>query len=125
MQQKIALIEDDRVLSDALYVGLKDAGFDVDRAFDGEEGLAMVLGKKPALVLLNIIMPTMDGLTVAKKLKSNPETKNIPIIILTVLGKTEVVAEALDAGVYEYLVKADYKVEDIIKRVKEHLKAKK
>jgi DNA-binding response OmpR family regulator len=121
MEKKlIALIEDDRILSDAMYGGFKDAGFEVERAFDGEEGLAMVLAKKPDLVLLDILMPKIDGLTVAKKLKGNPETKNIPIIILTVLEKGESVAEALDAGVYEYIVKSNFKVEDMVKRVQEH-----
>ena len=119
---KIVLIEDDRVLSDAIYGGLKDAGFEVDRAFDGESGLDMVFEKKPALVLLDIIMPKMNGLSVAKKLKSNPETKNIPVIILTVLEKTEAVAEALDIGVNEYFLKSDFKVEDIVKKVQENLK---
>ena len=116
----IALVEDDRILSDAIYGGLKDAEFEVDRAFDGEEGLAMVLAKKPDIVLLNILIPKMDGLTVAKKLKSNPETKHIPIIILTVLEKSESVAEALESGVYEYIVKSNFKVKDIVKRVQEH-----
>lgn len=116
----IALVEDDRILSDAMYGGLKNAGFEVDRAFDGEEGLAVVLAKKPDLVLLNILLPKMNGLTIAKKLKSNPETKRIPIIILTVLEKSESVAEALESGVYEYIVKSNFKVEDIVKRVQEH-----
>lgn len=113
----IALIEDDRILSDALYGGLTDAGFAVTRAFDGEEGLSLVTSTKPALVLLDILMPKMDGITVAKKLKSNPETKNIPIIILTALDKTTPIADAMDADVYEYIIKSDHKVEDIVKIV--------
>ena len=116
----IALVEDDRILSDAMYSGLKDAGFEVERAFDGEEGLALVQSKKPGLVLLNILLPKMNGLTVAKKLKSNPETKHIPIIILTVLEKGESVAEALESGVYEYIVKLNFKVEEIVKKVQAH-----
>ncbi|MBI3420782.1 MAG: response regulator [Candidatus Sungbacteria bacterium] len=118
--QKIVLIEDDRILSDALYSKLTDAGFEVERAFDGEEGIAMVLAKKPDLVLLNILLPKMDGLTVAKKLKSNPQTKETPIIILTVLENSEPMAKALESGVYEYLVKSKSKVEDVVKRIQEH-----
>ncbi|MBI2046428.1 MAG: response regulator transcription factor [Parcubacteria group bacterium] len=116
----IALIEDDRVLSDAIYTGLTDAGFTVERAFDGESGLAMVLSKKPSLVLLDILMPKMDGLAVAEKIKNNPETKKIPIIILTVLENAKPVAKALDLGVHEYFIKSDFKVDDIVNRVKEH-----
>src|SRR3989344_8066805 len=117
----IALIEDDRVLSDGIYTGLIDAGFRVERAFDGESGLAMILSKKPALVLLNILMPKMDGLAVAEKLKNNDETKNIPIIILTVLDGTKLIARALELGVREYVIKSNLKVDDIVTRVKENL----
>ncbi|MBI5222057.1 MAG: response regulator transcription factor [Candidatus Magasanikbacteria bacterium] len=124
MKKKIALIEDDRVLSNALSDGLKEAGFEVLRAFDGEAGLAMVKMEKPALVLLNILMPKMDGLTVAKQLKSNARTMDIPIIILTVLEKGEPVAESLESGVCDYLVKSKFKVEDIVAKVKEKLKNK-
>lgn len=119
---KIAIIEDDKILSNALYAGLKEAGFEVAQAFDGEEGLALVQSQKPDLVLLNILLPKVDGLKVAKQLKGAPETKSIPIIILTVLEKSSSVAEALESGVFEYLVKSDYKVEDIIKMVKEKLR---
>lgn len=122
---KIALIEDDKILSKVLSDGLKEAGFEVSRAFDGEEGLALVVAEKPALVLLDILMPKMDGLTVAKRLKSNPETRGIPIIILTALEKREPVAEALESGVYEYLVKSDFKIEEIVAKVKEKLGASK
>lgn len=117
----IALIEDDKVLSNALYSGLTDAGFLVTRAFNGEEGLELVTSTKPSLVLLDILMPKMDGLTVAKKLKSNPETKGIPIIILTVLEKATPMLDAVEADVYEYIIKSDYKVEDIVKIVQEKL----
>lgn len=125
MKKKIVLVEDDKILSDALSDGLKEAGFDVLRAFDGEEGLKLVEKEKPALVLLDILMPKMDGLTVAKRLKSHSETKDIPVIILTVLEKGEPVAKALEAGVYEYLVKSNYKIEEIVAKVKEKLGASK
>lgn len=124
MKKKIVLVEDDKVLSDALFDGLKEAGFEVLRAFDGEEGLKLVEKEKPALVLLDILMPKMDGLTVAKQLKSNPETKDIPIIILTVLEKGEPVAESLASGVCDYLVKSNFKIEEIVAKVKEKLKNK-
>ncbi|MDP3726102.1 MAG: response regulator [bacterium] len=119
--KKIALIEDDKILSDSVYSGLKDAGFAVVRAFDGEEGLKVVETEKPDLVLLDILLPKLNGLDVAKKLKSNPLTKAIPIIILSVLDKSASVAEALDSGVYEYMAKGNLTVEEIVARVKEKL----
>ena len=122
MNKKIAVVEDDKVLSKALSDSLQMAGFDVLRAFDGEAGLDLVVTEKPDLVLLNILMPKIDGLIVMKRLKSNPETKDIPIIILTVLEKGEPVAEALENGVYEYLVKSDFKIEEIVDKVKEVVK---
>jgi DNA-binding response OmpR family regulator len=116
----IALIEDDKVLSDSIYTGLTDEGFRVERAFDGESGLALVLDKKPSLILLDILMPKMDGLTMVEQIKNNPATKNIPIIILTVLENAKPVAKALGLGVHEYFIKSDNKIADIVNRVKEH-----
>ncbi len=117
--KKIALIEDDKILSDSVYSGFKEAGFEVVRAFDGEEGLKLVETEKPDLVLLDILLPKLNGLQVAKQLKSNPSTKAIPIIILSVLDQSTSVAEALDSGVYEYIAKGDFKVEEIVAKVKE------
>lgn len=121
MKKKIVSIEDDKVLSDMLYSGLRDAGFDVLRAFDGEDGLKLVETEKPDLVLLDILLPKLDGLQIAKKLKSNPLTKEIPIIILSMLDKSASVAEALDIGVYEYMAKDNFKVEEIVARVRQKL----
>ncbi|OGF82231.1 hypothetical protein A3B18_00965 [Candidatus Giovannonibacteria bacterium RIFCSPLOWO2_01_FULL_46_13] len=123
MKKRIALIEDDEILSNRLCAGLNDAGFDVSVAFDGEEGLKLIETLKPDLILLDIILPKMDGLTVAKKLKSNPSTKNMPIIILTALEKAQPLVDALESGVYEYIIKSDLKVQDIVERVKEKLES--
>ncbi len=121
MKKKIVLIEDDKILSETLSSGLNDAGFDVLRAYDGEEGLKLAESEKPDLILLDILLPKIDGLAVAKKLKSDPLTTDIPIIILTVLEQNESVAAALDSGVYEYIVKSNVKIEEIVARVKEKL----
>lgn len=119
--KKIALIEDDRILSDSLSEGLKGAGFEVLRAFDGEEGLKLVEAEKPDMVLLNILLPKIAGVGVARKLKSNPLTQKIPIIILTVLEKGEPIAEAIETGVEGYIIKSDFKVEEIVAKVREKL----
>ncbi len=121
-KQKIVLIEDDRILSSSLYRGLTEAGFEVLRAYNGEEGFPLVVKEKPDLVLLDILMPKINGLVVAKMLQGNPETKDIPIIVLTVLDQVEPLAEALETGIFEYLVKADYKVDEIVEKVKARLK---
>lgn len=121
MKKKIAIVEDDRTLSDAMFYGLEEAGFEVLRAFDGEAGLALIAAEKPNLILLDILMPKMDGLIVANQLKRNPETKDIPIIILTVLDQKESVARAIESGVYDYFVKSNLKIEEIVQRVREKL----
>ena len=120
-KKKILLVEDDKILSQALSDGLKEAVFSIAQAFDGEEGLTKAFAAKPDLILLDIMMPKMDGLTVAKKLKSDPSTRNIPTIILTMLETGEPLAEAIQTGVYEYLVKSDFEIEDIVAKVKERL----
>lgn len=122
--QKIALIEDDKILSGALYEGLKQEGFEVLRAFDGEEGLALVEREKPSLVLLNILLPKMDGLAVARKIKSNPATKDIHIIILTQLDRLDPIVDAVESGIYDYYVKSDFSVEKIVEIVKNKVKDK-
>ncbi|MDP3729281.1 MAG: response regulator [bacterium] len=122
--QKIALIEDDKILSNALYEGLKQEGFEVLRAFDGEEGFSLVEREKPLLVLLNILLPKMDGLAVARKIKSNPATKDIPIIILTQMDRLDPVVDAVESGVYDYYVKSDFSVEKIVEIVKNKVKDK-
>ena len=122
MKKKIAIIEDDKIISDVLYDSLVEAGFEVFRAFDGLEGLNLIESKLPDLILLDILMPKINGFEVAKKLNANLKTKDIPIFILTVLDKNEAVAEALQNGVYEYIVKTNFNAEDIVTRIKEKLK---
>lgn len=121
MKKKIVLVEDDKILSDTLYSGLQEAGFNVVKAFDGEEGLKLVQSEKPDLVLLDIMLPKLDGLTIAKSLKADQQTKEIPIMILTALEQPKQVSEALESGVYEYIVKSDFKLEEIVAKVKEKL----
>jgi DNA-binding response OmpR family regulator len=121
MKKKIVFIEDDTILSDRLCGSLREAGFDVVPAFDGEEGLRLVETEKPDLILLDILLPKLDGLTVAKKLNADELTKAIPITILTALDQPKQISEALENGVYEYIIKSDFKIEEIVAKVKERL----
>jgi len=108
-------------LQKALSVSLKAQGFEVLSAFDGKSGLDMVGGSNPDLILLDLILPKMDGFTVLEELKKNPETKNIPVIVLTNLEDTEDVQKVLDLGATNYLIKASYNTEDIADKIKEIL----
>ena len=120
IKYKIAVIEDDKALSKALAEKLARADFDVIQAYDGEEGLWLILKEKPDLILLDIVMPKMDGMTLLKKLRNNRQDEwamKIPVIILTNLNADDNITQgvARDEPAY-YLVKADFAIEQVIKK---------
>ncbi len=117
-QYKIALIEDDKVLSNALADELESSDINVVRAFDGEEGFELVKREKPDLVLLDIIMPKLDGISLLKKLKENEETKNVPVVMLTVFGDYQKIADTLDLGAKAYFIKDQQKMSSVVDSVK-------
>ena len=121
--KKILLIEDEVALSKTLKEYLSREKFEILSAFDGETGLAMAKEKLPDLVLLDIILPRKDGYTVLDELRSEEKTKNIPVIILTNMESSDDVRRALERGVTTYLIKSNYKLEDILGKVKEALRS--
>jgi len=120
-KQKIVLVEDDEILSKVLYEELKDAGFDVQQAFDGEAGLELVQSAKPELVLLDLVMPKKHGFDVLAELKKSLTTKEIPVIILTMLGQDEEIKKGLKLGAEDYIVKSQHAVAEIVEKVKTFL----
>lgn len=118
---KIALIEDDEVQVKFLIGGLRDGGFEVIHASNGEQGLKLIQSEKPDLVLLDIIMPEMDGLTMLKQLREKEWGKNIPVLVLTNLSDSRSVAEAIEKGAYGFLQKTQWTIEDVVKKIKEKL----
>ena len=118
-KQRIALVEDDEVLSKVISEELNDAGFDVEQAFDGQAGLELVQSKKPDLVLLDLLMPKMHGFEVLDQIKKKPETKTIPVIIMTMLGQDEDIKKGLKLGASDYIVKSQHAVGEIIDKVKD------
>lgn len=119
--KKILIAEDEESIIKVLATKFTHEGFKVFEARDGEEGLEMALKEKPDLILLDIVMPRMDGLTMLKKLREDPWGKKVPIIILTNLSDDKNIADAMVVGVYDFLVKSSWDVDDVIKRVKERL----
>ena len=119
---KILLAEDEEELRLAVATELKNNGFEVIEAKNGLEALEAAQTQKPDLVLLDIVMPEMDGMTVLKKIRENDEIKDLSIIMLTNLGTNDQIMEGVvrDTPAY-YLVKSDWKMEDIVKMVKEVL----
>lgn len=122
MQNTILIVEDDLPVSNALLDKLTREGFQVLQAMDGEAGLEVALQKHPDLILLDIVMPKMDGLTMLKKLREESWGKEAKIIMLTNLNEVEMVSEAVEQGSYNYLVKSDWKIEDVVVKIKEMLK---
>lgn len=124
MQTKKILVVDDepdvvRILSKSLMVD----GFEVVTAYDGLECLAKVENEPPDLILLDNIMPNMDGQAVLKKLKASKETEEIPIIMVTALADEKDITSAQKGGAIEYVVKPfDYNV--LLKQIKQALKSK-
>lgn len=99
---------------------LRMQGFQIAFSTSGKQALTIAAIKKPHLILLDMSMPEMDGLTVCKKLKENPETKNIPVIFLTARIETENIMKALSAGAVDYVVKP-FNMQQLISRIMTHL----
>ena len=118
MKKKIIIIEDESSLRNILVEKLNLEGFDVLEARNGEEGLDLTLSQKPDLILLDIIMPKMDGITMLKKLRGDSWGKKVPVIILTNLSSGTENLELVEKKVFSYLVKSDWKLEDIVKKIK-------
>ena len=118
---KILAAEDDKLISNSLCDALKTAGFEPTPAYDGEEAVAKAKEIVPDLVLLDIMMPKLDGISVLWELKANPTTAKIPVVVLTNIGDVETISKIVEAGAVDYLLKSDQSVDDIIQKVKDVL----
>lgn len=114
----ILLVEDEPTLQKTLTVALTQEGYEVKSALDGEIGLRLARETKPDLILLDLILPKMDGFEVLDELKKDDAVKNIPVIILTNLESTQDIEKALALGATNYLVKANYDLKDVIEKIK-------
>ena len=117
----ILIIEDNSTLRQRVKDRLEEEGFNVLESDNGRDGLAVALDKHPDLILLDIVMPQMDGLTVLKKLRQDEWGKSVPVIVLTVLTDDKKVFDALNNDVYDFLIKGDWNEEDVVERVKSKL----
>lgn len=117
----ILFIEDEIALQETLGSVLEEEGYKVIKALDGVRGLELAKKEKNDLILLDLVLPKMDGFEVLKSLRANAATKNIPVIILTNLENTDDIGRALELGATTYLVKANYDLEEVLKKVRETL----
>lgn len=116
--KKILFIEDESALQHAVSSVLADQGYKMLSAMDGEMGILLARKELPDLILLDLIIPKKDGFTVLTELKQNSATMNIPVIILTNLEGNTDVERALTLGATAYLVKTNYKLEEIVEKIK-------
>ena len=121
MAKKILFIEDESALQKAVTQVLSEEGYQVLSALDGEIGLKLARKELPDLVLLDLILPKKDGFEVLTELKQGQETKQIPVIILTNLEGGEDVERALSLGATTYLVKTNYRLEEVVEKIKDLL----
>ena len=121
--KKILLVEDDAFLSDIFSKKLRKEGFDVNLATDGIEVVKKIEEYFPSLVLLDIVLPSIDGFEVLKRIRSheNKVIQNLPVIMLTNLGQEEDSKKALALGANEYLVKANFTTKEIIEKINSQL----
>src|SRR3989344_92444 len=121
---KVLVVEDEEILLTALKEELNTGGYEVEGAVDGEDALVKVKTFHPQLILLDLVMPKMDGMEMLQKLKADAEVRDIPVVILTNLSDYDRISEALSLGAMDYLVKANYKLEDLLDKVKTVLSRK-
>lgn len=118
---KILVVDDDKAINELIKVNLKLAGYDVVQANDGIQGFALAKQELPNLVILDVMMPNVDGYTVAQRIRQNDSTKNIPILMLTALSDIEDKGRGFAIGIDDYLVKP-FDMEELKMRVKAILK---
>jgi CheY-like chemotaxis protein len=118
---KILLVEDDSFLASVYATKFELEGFSVFHAGDGEAGLAMAEKVQPSIILLDILMPKMDGFEALHRLKMDPKLVQIPVVMLTNLGQKEDVERCLKDGAVDYLIKAHFVPGEAVKKVKKIL----
>ncbi len=119
MSAKVLIIEDDQLIQRMYQKIFTFQKFDVTMAGDGEEGLELARSIKPTIILLDVMMPKMNGFEVLKKLKDNEETKKIPVVMLSNLAGENDVETALSKGAVKYIVKSEHDPKEVSDMVQE------
>lgn len=115
--KKILIAEDEKDIRELIKRKLEQEGFLVLEAETGKETLEIVNKQNPEVVLLDIIMPEIDGFEILKQIKSNPKTKNIKTIILSNLGQDSDIQKGKELGAEDYIIKANFTLDEIVKKI--------
>ncbi|MDD5693624.1 MAG: response regulator [Patescibacteria group bacterium] len=118
---RILIVEDEPSLQSALKNKMEVEGFDVETAKNGLEGVEAVKRSVPDLILLDMVMPVMDGLTMLKNIRESESSKNVPVIILSNLSDSQELVKAMQTETFDYLIKSDVSLEEIIGKVNDKL----
>jgi DNA-binding response OmpR family regulator len=121
----ILFIEDDKLLASILIEKCKKEGLEILHVLDGENGFRAASEKKPDLILLDLLLPGIDGFEVLKRLKENLATKDIPVFVLSNLGEEEEKRQVMKMGAEDFLIKAHFDLVQIVSKIKERLAKKK
>lgn len=124
MAKKILIIEDDEHLGGIYQAKFKMEGFTVFHAQNGEDGIKIAAKEQPDLILLDILMPGMDGYQVLRGLNCDKKTKGIPVVILSNLGQRDDVQKGIEAGACDYIIKVHFTPSEIVRKVKKILNQK-
>ncbi len=122
MAKKILIVEDDKFLRELIVKKLTNEGYEVVEAVDGEQGIQKIKDTKPDLVLLDLILPGIDGFGVLMQKKEDPFIASIPVIVLSNLGQKEDVDKGISLGATDYLIKAHFTPGEIIEKVRNIIK---
>jgi len=118
---KVLIIEDDSYILDMYKIKFEASNFEVTAASDGMAGLKILKKKRPDVILLDVIMPKMDGFSVLKAIKNKPELKEIPVILLTNLGQRENIEKGFELGAASYIIKAHFTPSEVVKKINDVL----
>ena len=121
MAKLILIVDDSASMRRVVGISLRSSGYDVIEGCDGKDALSKLTGQKVHLIISDVNMPVMDGITVLKKLREDEWGKDAKVVLLTNLSDNEKIAEAIMHGTYDYLVKSDWKIKDVVAKVRERL----
>ncbi len=125
MTKKILIIDDDKIFSKILRDGLISGGkgeYEIISAFDGEEGFEVASREKPDLIMLDVMMPKVDGIEFLRKLRAEEWGKEMPVIMETQVSDIEKMSEGVQLGVQGYILKSDYSLDAILRQVEDTFK---
>lgn len=118
-KRTILIVEDEGLLRELMAEKLHIEGFNTLEAADGDEGLEVALREHPDLIVLDLLMPKMGGMEVLRRLREDDQGRGIPVIIVSNLSSKEDIAEGAEKGAVEYLIKANFSLDEIVDKIKE------